>query len=83
MRAAEEATNDKRQTTSDELPITGEFPHEGRPTRAGRRSTRDLTLLLAILLLPVVVVYLVSLPKQNFYNPPFNPRYLVDPRAVL
>ena len=78
MRAAEEATNDKRQTTSDELPITGEFPHEGRLEEgSGRRSTRDLTLLLAILLLPVVVVYLVSLPKQNFYNPPFNPRYLV------
>lgn len=40
-------------------------------------ARRDLTLLLAILLLPAIVVYIVSLPKQNFYNPPFNPRYLV------
>ena len=38
---------------------------------------RDLALLLAILLLPALVVYFISLPKQNFYNPPFNPRYLV------
>lgn len=37
----------------------------------------DLTLLLAILLIPAAIVYIVSLPKQNFYNPPFNPRYLV------
>ena len=38
---------------------------------------RDVTLLLAVLLLPALLVYLISLPKQNFYNPPFNPRYLV------
>lgn len=38
---------------------------------------RDLTLLLAMLLLPAAIVYVISLPKQNFYNPPFNPRYLV------
>lgn len=41
------------------------------------RPVRDFTLLLVILLLPVVIVYFVSLPRQNFYNPPFNPRYLV------
>jgi hypothetical protein len=40
-------------------------------------TRRDLTLLLAVLLLPAAIVYVVSLPKQNFYNPPFNPRYLV------
>ena len=38
---------------------------------------RDLALLTAILLLPALLVYIISLPKQNFYNPPFNPRYLV------
>jgi len=38
---------------------------------------RDFTLLLTILLLPALLVYIISLPKQNFYNPPFNPRYLV------
>jgi len=47
-----------------------------RPPAAGSYH-RDLTLLLSILLLPAVIVYIVSLPKQNFYNPPFNPRYLV------
>ena len=40
-------------------------------------TRRDLTLLLSILLLPALIVYFVSLPRQNFYNPPFNPRYLV------
>jgi 4-amino-4-deoxy-L-arabinose transferase-like glycosyltransferase len=40
-------------------------------------ARRDLTLLLAILLLPALIVYVISLPKQDFYNPPFNPRYLV------
>ena len=38
---------------------------------------RDFILLLAILLIPAIIVYIVSLPKQDFYNPPFNPRYLV------
>jgi hypothetical protein len=38
---------------------------------------RDFALLLAVLLLPALLVYLISLPRQNFYNPPFNPRYLV------
>ncbi len=53
-------------------------------TNAERRATsketpvaRDLALLLAVLLLPALIVYVVSLPKQNFYNPPFSPRYLV------
>lgn len=52
----------------------------GRPLpRATGRTTvrRDLTLLFAILLLPIFIVYFISLPRQNFYNPPFNPRYLV------
>jgi hypothetical protein len=49
-------------------PATRPLPHTTR---------RDLTLLLAILILPAVIVYIVSLPRQNFYNPPFNPRYLV------
>jgi hypothetical protein len=40
-------------------------------------TRRDLTLLLSILILPAIIVYIVSLPRQNFYNPPFNPRYLV------
>src|SRR5690606_14927100 len=39
-----------------------------RPPAAGSYH-RDLTLLLSILLLPDVIVYIVSLPKQNFYNP--------------
>lgn len=47
-----------------------------RPPAAGSYH-RDLALLLSILLLPAIIVYIVSLPKQNFYNPPFNPRYLV------
>jgi len=38
---------------------------------------RDFSLLLTVLLLPAAVVYFISLPRQNFYNPPFNPRYLV------
>lgn len=41
------------------------------------RAARDLTLLVVVLLLPVAIVYVVSLPRQNFYNPPFSPRYLV------
>ncbi len=52
------------------------------PSFRGQRSAvrghlRDLTLLLSILLLPALIVYFISLPRQNFYNPPFNPRYLV------
>ena len=42
-----------------------------------RTPPRDVALLLVVLLIPAVVVYVISLPKQNFYNPPFNPRYLV------
>ncbi len=45
--------------------------------RAPSPAVRDLMLLLTVLLIPIVIVYIVSLPKQNFYNPPFNPRYLV------
>ena len=43
----------------------------------GQRALTDVVFLLAVLLLPVVLVYFISLPRQNFYNPPFNPRYLV------
>ncbi len=43
----------------------------------GRRALTDVVFLLAVLLLPIVLVYFISLPRQNFYNPPFNPRYLV------
>jgi len=43
----------------------------------GRRVLADVVVLLAVLLLPIVLVYFISLPRQNFYNPPFNPRYLV------
>jgi len=42
-----------------------------------RGALTDVVFLLAVLLLPVVLVYFISLPRQNFYNPPFNPRYLV------
>jgi hypothetical protein len=48
-----------------------------RSAVSGRQPIRDLILLLTILLLPAIIVYVISLPKQNFYNPPFNPRYLV------
>lgn len=59
---------------SEPQPVAGSSPGTRRSSLI---ANRDLTLLLAILLLPVVIVYFVSLPKQNFYNPPFNPRYLV------
>ena len=48
-----------------------------RASGSARRARRDLSLLLAMLLLPAIVIYFISLPRQNFYNPPFNPRYLV------
>jgi hypothetical protein len=48
-----------------------------RPQITARQPVRDFILLLTILMLPAAIVYVVSLPKQNFYNPPFNPRYLV------
>lgn len=56
-------------------PVVGAFD-AGRDREKGT-AARDLTLLLTVLLLPAAIVYVVSLPKQNFYNPPFNPRYLV------
>jgi 4-amino-4-deoxy-L-arabinose transferase-like glycosyltransferase len=52
-------------------------PRGKAPADARWRPARDLTLLLVVLLLPVIIVYFVSLPRQNFYNPPFSPRYLV------
>ncbi len=52
-------------------------PRGKAPADARWRLPRDLTLLLVVLLLPVLIVYFVSLPRQNFYNPPFSPRYLV------
>jgi hypothetical protein len=45
--------------------------------KARYRRARDLTLLLTVLLLPVAIVYVLSLPKQDVYAPPFSPRYLV------
>ncbi len=59
--------------SNNELRMTNE---EGERVWRGR-AARDLTLLLVVLILPAAIVYIVSLPKQNFYNPPFNPRYLV------
>ncbi len=47
----------------------------GRPRHAYR--TRDFVLLLTVLLLPIIIVYILSLPRQGAYAPPFNPRYLV------
>lgn len=38
---------------------------------------RDLTLLLTALALPLVLVYLGTLPREGVYAPPFSPRYLV------
>lgn len=74
-------TADGRQTT-DDRPLTTD--HNQLPTHSpaplppiSPAPRQDLILLLAILLIPAIIVYLVSLPKQNFYNPPFNPRYLV------
>lgn len=62
------------RTAADSSPAA--VTHEQRLIVRGQ-AARDLTLLLATLLLPVAIVYFVSLPRQNFYNPPFNPRYLV------
>ena len=45
--------------------------------RHNRRQGRNMALFIIGLAVPIVVVYLVSLPKQNFYAPPFSPRYLV------
>lgn len=47
------------------------------PKAAPWPMLRDVVLLLVVLLLPAGVVYFASLPRQNFYNPPFSPRYLV------
>lgn len=41
------------------------------------RVGRDLTLLLAGLLIPIGVVIYVTIPKAGAYAPPFDPRYLV------
>lgn len=81
-------TGHGRQATDDRPLITDYRPlttdHNQLPTYSpapllpfSPAPREDLTLLLAILLIPAVIVYIVSLPKQNFYNPPFNPRYLV------
>ena len=64
-------TNYELRITNEEAPLASlQLPHPRAPLR-------ELALLLAILLLPALIVYLISLPKQNFYTPPFNPRYLV------
>lgn len=51
--------------------------NRGADGRETWQAARDLALLLIVLSLPAAIVFFVSLPKQNFYNPPFNPRYLV------
>ena len=75
------AAGNRPETADDGLqpgPVTSGRAHSTVVTRHSPHvARRDLTLLLTILLLPIVIVYFVSLPKQNFYNPPFNPRYLV------
>src|SRR5690606_6960617 len=67
--------------TTDHRPRAETAANNHRSELATRHSSlvaiRDLTLLLVVMLLPAAIVYVVSLPKQNFYNPPFNPRYLV------
>ena len=68
---------DHRPPIADEAGSPRVITSDDRGRRSARDSRVDLTLLLAVLLLPAAIVYFVSLPKQNFYNPPFNPRYLV------
>ncbi|HRQ12884.1 MAG TPA: glycosyltransferase family 39 protein [Promineifilum sp.] len=74
-------TDHGRQTTDDRPQTTNhgkQYPFTPSPLPPFSPAPRqDLTLLLAILLIPAIIVYIVSLPRQNFYNPPFNPRYLV------
>ena len=76
-------TPDTDDRPADDGPVATDIIAESHPPRRASlrlRRCRPLSgraLLLVVLLLPVAVVYVVSLPKQNFYNPPFNPRYLV------
>jgi hypothetical protein len=71
-------TTDHRPQAADAAASSFANRHLPPATRHSSLVTRrDLALLLAILLLPAVTVYIISLPKQNVYNPPFNPRYLV------
>lgn len=73
-----QTTDHGPQTTADDRrSAVGDHPIPLSPLLPFTTVRQDLTLLLAILLIPAVIVYIVSLPKQNFYNPPFNPRYLV------
>ncbi|MFO7663724.1 MAG: glycosyltransferase family 39 protein [Chloroflexota bacterium] len=58
-------------------PSTNQPAAGHQPSAAHFATRRDLTLLLSVLVLPAIIVYIVSLPRQDFYNPPFNPRYLV------
>lgn len=41
------------------------------------RQARHVTLFVSGLLIPIIVVYLVSIPKEGVYAPQFAPRYLV------
>ena len=41
------------------------------------RMARNITLFLAGLLIPIAVVFYVTIPKTGAYAPPFSPRYLV------
>ncbi len=38
---------------------------------------RNITLFLSGLLIPIAVVFYVTIPKAGAYAPPFSPRYLV------
>lgn len=74
------ATHYRPRPTRDHSAVTREPSSAISPSPPLPRPPappRDVVLLLAVLLLPAIIVYVVSLPKQNFYNPPFNPRYLV------
>jgi mannosyltransferase len=46
-------------------------------SRHQEHTGRDLTLLLAGLLIPLVVVFYITMPRASGYAPPFSPRYLV------
>jgi hypothetical protein len=66
-----------RRSISSDANSSFVISSDDRSRHSSLVTHRDLTLLLSILLLPAIIVYFISLPKQNFYNPPFNPRYLV------
>ena len=46
-------------------------------SRRDWRMARNITLFLSGLLIPIAVVFYVTIPKAGAYAPPFSPRYLV------